>query len=77
MQVVEYTVIDRNAPKKTNNLNILRDYRRAVDRETKKILIAVAVVAIIFLSAYAGIRAYSGVNPPFTVINSGSMMPIQ
>ena len=53
---------------------IPRGDRRAVDRETKKILIAVAVVAIIFLSAYAGVRAYSGVNPPFTVINSGSMM---
>ncbi len=45
-----------------------------MDRETKKIIIVVAVAAVVLLSAYAGLRAYSGVNPPFTVINSGSMM---
>ncbi len=45
-----------------------------MDRETKKIIIVVAVAAVILLGGYAGLRAYSGVNPPFTVINSGSMM---
>lgn len=45
-----------------------------MDRDTRKIIIIVAVVAVILIGGYAGLRAYSGVSPPFTVINSGSMM---
>ncbi len=45
-----------------------------MDRETRRFIIVIAVVAVVLLGGYAGIRAYSGVSPPFTVINSGSMM---
>lgn len=45
-----------------------------MDKETQKTLIVLAVVAVLLAGGYVGIKVYSGVSPPFTVINSGSMM---
>ena len=45
-----------------------------MNKETRNTLIVIGVVLILIGGMYIGVRAYSGVNPPFTVINSGSMM---
>ncbi len=45
-----------------------------MEKETRNTLIIIGVVLILLIGGYAGIKAYSGVSPPFTVINSGSMM---
>ena len=43
-------------------------------KETRNAIIIVAVLAILLGGGYLGLKAYSGVEPPMTVINSGSMM---
>lgn len=45
-----------------------------MEKETRNTLIVICVILILLIGAYSGIKAYSGVSPPFTVINSGSMM---
>ena len=45
-----------------------------MEKETRVTLIVIAVVAVLLIGGYAGVKAYSGVSPPFTVVNSGSMM---
>ncbi|MBP5685666.1 MAG: S26 family signal peptidase, partial [Candidatus Methanomethylophilaceae archaeon] len=45
-----------------------------MEKETRNTLIVISVVLVLLIGGYAGIKAYSGVSPPFTVINSGSMM---
>ena len=45
-----------------------------MEKETRNTLIIIGVVLILLIGGYAGVKAYSGVSPPFTVINSGSMM---
>ena len=45
-----------------------------MEKETRNLIIVFAVVAVLLLGGYLGVKAYSGVSPPFTVINSGSMM---
>lgn len=44
-----------------------------MENDTKKFIIAIFAVGIFIGSIIGGIYVYSGVNPPFTVINSGSM----
>lgn len=46
-------------------------------RETRNTLIVFAVIALLLGGAYGGIAMYSGVSPPFTVVNSGSMQHSQ
>ena len=45
-----------------------------MEKETRNTLIVICVILVLMIGAYSGIKAYSGVSPPFTVINSGSMM---
>ncbi len=44
-----------------------------MENDTKKFIIAIFAVGIFIGSIIGGIYVYSGVSPPFTVINSGSM----
>lgn len=44
-----------------------------MNSENRKIIVAAAVVVILISGMYLGLKAYSGVDPPTTVINSGSM----
>lgn len=48
-----------------------------MDKENRNTLIVLGIVLLLFVGVYGGISAYSGVNPPFTVINSGSMQHSQ
>jgi signal peptidase len=45
-----------------------------VNKETRNLIIVLAVAVMLLLGGYLGLKSYSGVQPPFTVINSGSMM---
>ena len=42
-------------------------------KENKKTIICLCVVLVVFGGIVGGLYAYSGVSPPFSVINSGSM----
>lgn len=44
-----------------------------MNSENKKIIAMTIVMVLIISGAYLGLKAYSGVDPPTTVINSGSM----